>query len=99
MMVKEEIKKVKNENTKFPQWEAIDYWVQTEEYFFVVKKLHNGGLNPKTNLTSAHVCENDLVEVFGLKCISKLTNPLIHANTKHDLKKLHCQIYGMFHSR
>jgi hypothetical protein len=89
MMVKEEIKKVLKKNTKFPPWEDINYWLQIEEYFFIVKKLHNGGLNPKTNLTSAYVCENDLVEVFGLKCILKLTNTLIHANTKHDLKKLH----------
>jgi hypothetical protein len=82
MMVKKEIMKVKKENTKFPPWEAIDYWLQIEEYFFVVKKLHNGGLNPKTNFTSVHVCENDMVEVFGLYCILKRTNPLIHANTK-----------------
>jgi hypothetical protein len=69
MMVKEEIRNVKKENTKFPLWEVIDYWFETKEYFFVVKKLHNKGLNPKTNFTNAHVCENDLVKVFGLKCI------------------------------
>jgi hypothetical protein len=89
MMVKEEIRNVKKENTKFPLWEAINYKLQTKEYFFVVKKLHNKSLNPKINLTNAHVCDNDLVKVFGLKCILKLINPLIHANSKHDLKKLH----------
>jgi hypothetical protein len=74
MMVKEEIRKVKQENKKFSPWEIVNYWLQIEEYFIVVKKLHNGGLNPKKNLIDPHVCENDLVEVFGLKCILKLTN-------------------------
>jgi hypothetical protein len=57
--------------------------------------LHNGGLNPKTNFTNAHVYENDLVYVFGPKCVLKLVNPLIHVDTKHDLKKLHWQIYSV----
>jgi len=41
-------------------------------------------LNPKTKLTNVHVCEEDLLEVFGLKCSLKLTNPLLHIETKWE---------------
>jgi hypothetical protein len=57
--------------------------------------LHIEGLNLEIKFTNAHVNDNDLVEVFGPKCIFKVTNPFIHADTKHELKKLHWQIYGV----
>jgi hypothetical protein len=76
------------------KWEVVNYWVQTKEYFSIVKKLHNKGLNPKTYLTTMHVCDEDLIKVFGPKCSYKFTNPFIHVDTKCELKTLHWQIYG-----
>jgi len=75
-MVKKE-RKAKWEDAKFPSWEVVNYWFQTKEYFSIVKKLHNKGLNPKTYLTTIHVCDEDLIEVFGPKCSYKFTNPFI----------------------
>jgi hypothetical protein len=57
--------------------------------------LHSEGLNLETRFTDAHVNDNGLIEVLGPKCIFKVINPFIHANTKHELKKLHWQIYGV----
>jgi hypothetical protein len=92
-MVKEE-SKTKQEDEKFPPWEVINYCLQIEKYFSIVRKLHNKGLKPKTDLTNVHVCDDNLIEVFGPKCNYKLTNPFIHANIKCELTKLHWQIYG-----
>jgi len=48
--MKEEItKKQKSKergDPKFPPWEHLDFSLQIEEYFFVVKHLHSKGLNP-----------------------------------------------------
>ncbi len=87
-MVKEE-RKAKWEDIQFPPWEVVDYWLQIEEYFSTIKKLHNKGLNPKIDLNTMHVCDEDSIEVFGPKYSYKLTNPFIHADTKCELKKLH----------
>ncbi len=64
-------------------------------YFAIVRDLSSKGYNPKIELTSEYVTKGDLVEVFGPKCNFKLTNPLIHAETKHELKKIHYKIYGV----
>ncbi len=58
-------------------------------HFSIVRHLNNMGMNPKIKLTSVHVNESDLMEVFGPKRGYKLTNQLLHANTKQDLKKFH----------
>jgi hypothetical protein len=60
----------------------------------IVRHLNNTCLNPKTDLINTNANESDL-EVFSPKCSYKLTNPLLHANTKQELKKLHWQIYGV----
>jgi hypothetical protein len=53
----------------------------------MVKCLSNNGLNPKIDFTQEYVVKIDLAKVFGPKPIFKLTNLLVHANTK-ELKKL-----------
>jgi hypothetical protein len=58
-------------------------------HFSIVRHLNNMGINPKIKLTIVHVNENDLMEVFGPKCSYKLTNQLLHVDTKQDLKKFH----------
>jgi hypothetical protein len=52
----------------------------------MVKHLSNNGFNPKIDFTQKNVIKSDLAKVFGPKPIFKLTNLLIHANTK-ELKK------------
>lgn len=47
------------------------------------------------DLTNVEVYEKDLLEVFKPKCNLKLTNSLLHLETKQDLKRFHWQIYGV----
>jgi len=35
---------------KFLPWEHLDFFLQIEEYFFVVRRLHNKVLNLELNL-------------------------------------------------
>jgi hypothetical protein len=51
----------KRKDVEFPPWEPIDYWLQTKEYFMLIKRLNNIGLNLKINLTNMEVSESDLV--------------------------------------
>jgi hypothetical protein len=51
-MVKEEGKPTNEMWPEFPPWEHVEYKDQIEEYFKIVKRLSNMGLNPKTNIPS-----------------------------------------------
>jgi hypothetical protein len=79
---------------KVPTMEGYKLLAPNKKYFSIVRKLYNKSLNPKINLTNVHVCDEDLMEVFGLNCSYKLINPFIHVDIKCELKKLHWQIYG-----
>jgi hypothetical protein len=68
----------KREFSTSAPWEVINYWLQMEMYFTIIKCLSDKGLNPKIRLTKVHVYEEDLLEVFGPKCNFKLTIPLLH---------------------
>jgi len=57
--------------------------------------LNNKAFNPKIDLTNVEVYKKDLLEVFEPKCSLKLTNPLLHLETKQDLKRLHWRIYNV----
>ncbi len=61
-------------------WEKLDYKLQTKELFAIVKGLSNRGLNPKTQIISAHVTNVDIMEVFGQSNILKTANPNLDPN-------------------
>jgi hypothetical protein len=67
-MKEEIIRKPKSKekgNPQFPPWEHLDFSLQIEEYFSLVRHLHCKGLNPRTKLTVEHVNQADLNKVFG----------------------------------
>ncbi len=65
-----------------------------DQGFFVnVKKLNGSGQNPATDLTSKHVCEVDLEEVFKKVTKFKTTNSKLHPKAKKKLISLYAKIY------
>ncbi len=89
-MVKEEKKPRKKTWLEFPPWEHVDYKDQIEEYFKIVKRLSNVGLNLKTKIPNCLVTKAHIVEIFGLGCESlKTTNLHLHCDTKKELVKLY----------
>jgi hypothetical protein len=82
-MVKEKEKPKRIMWLEFPSWEHVDYKYQTKEYFKIVKRLSNVGLNLKTKIPSCLVTKADIVEIFGLGCESLKTISLcFHLDTK-----------------
>jgi hypothetical protein len=94
-MVKVEKKMKKEVCLKFLPWNHVEYKSQIEEYFKIVKKLNNEGLNPKANISTQLVFDVDIAEVFG-PCTHgyKTTNSPLHYETKKDLVRLYWQVYG-----
>lgn len=60
-----------------------------EEFFVIIKKLNNKGLNPKTQITNTHVIEVDIIEVFGKSKVLRTTNLNLALNTKLGLLHLY----------
>ncbi len=77
-----------------PTWEKVDYKLQTKEFFAIVKKLNNKGLNLKTHITSQHVTNVDIMEVFGESKNLRTTNPTLSPTTKLELLRLYSKSYG-----
>ena len=92
--MKEE-RKAQDVNKEFPSWADVDFACQTEEFFLSVQNLQNKGLNPKMDLTTEHVFEADIVEVFGGEGVEpfKATNVMLHPATKTALLSLRWRIY------
>jgi hypothetical protein len=61
-----------------------------------VRHLPNEGLNPKCDLTTEHVTEADITEVFGSKGIKsfKTTSVMLHPTTKGALFSLYWKIFN-----
>jgi hypothetical protein len=88
--------KLEKGSSKFLAWEFVDLSLQFEEFFVVVRCLNNMGYNPKIELTTKHVVQSNIDEMFGpLKQPKyKCTNPKLHIlNTKRRLVRLCWQIY------
>jgi hypothetical protein len=50
---------------KFTPWEFVNYSLQIENYYVIVRHLNNMGMNPRIDITSQHVIKLDIDEVFG----------------------------------
>lgn len=60
-------------NRKFPKfvfWENVDYHEQITKYFAKVRGLLGTSLNPKVSIIIEHMTTKDIVEMFGLDCLS-----------------------------
>jgi hypothetical protein len=77
--------------------EAVDYTNQTKDFFVNVRKLNGSGMNPRLDLTSEHVYEADLEEVFKKVTKFKTTNNKLHLEMKKKLINLYIKIYGTPH--
>jgi len=55
---------------EFLPWDHMEYRYQIEEYFKIVRKLNNEGLNPKANCLAHIVFNAYIVEAF-LPCSNK----------------------------
>jgi DNA-binding Lrp family transcriptional regulator len=62
-------------------------------FFVNVKKLNGSGWNPTTDLTSKHVYEVDLEEVFGKVAKFQTTNSKLHPKARKKLISLYAKIY------
>jgi hypothetical protein len=71
------------------EWENVNYMLQMEEFFIIIKKLNNKGLNLKTQITSTHVTKAYIIEVFGKSKVLKTTNPNLNPYTKLELLHLY----------
>jgi hypothetical protein len=60
-----------------------------EEFFTIIEKLNNKGLNPKTQITNTPVTEIGIIEVFGKSKVLRTTNLNLALNTKLGLLHLY----------
>ncbi len=51
-------------NAKFPSWEPIEFHEQTKEYFEVIGKLSNMGLNLKLDITNMNMSQSLTLKKF-----------------------------------
>lgn len=79
-------KKMKREASyEFFPWDRVDYKDQIEEYFKIVRKPNNQGLNPRLSIPTSIVSNANIAEVFGsLYNGFKTTNLHLH----HDKEKV-----------
>lgn len=80
-------KKVKREAFfEFPPWDHVDYKDQIEEYFKIVRKFNNQGLNPRSSIPTSIMFNANIAEDFGLPFDNfKTTNMHLHHDTKKEL--------------
>jgi len=97
MMVKEEKKLRKETWLEFPPWEHVYYKDQIEEYFQIVRRLSNVGLNFKRKIRSCLVTKAHIVEIFCLGSESlKTTNPHLHHDT--NKRAYEALLVGIWHN-
>jgi hypothetical protein len=78
--------------------EVVDYTNQTEKFCVNVRKFNGDEMNPRLDLTSKHVYEVDLEEVFEKVTKFRTTNNKLHPKMKKKFISLYTKIYGTPHA-
>lgn len=83
----------KTEGKTLADWPKMDWTYQDEEFFSNMRKLHNSGLNPRKQLTTEHVTQEDVFSLFRQKGC-RLTSPHLPQSDKLGLLNIYWRVFG-----